>query len=95
MGKQIDERNFILQLLVADTGIGISPDKQNLIYEKFYRLHPANQNKYKGAGLGLHIVKQLVEELEGEIDVISSPETGTTFICTLPFKRPLLDEIVD
>lgn len=95
MGKQIDERNFILQLFVADTGIGISPDKQKLIYEKFYRLHPANQNKYKGAGLGLHIVKQLIEDLEGEIDVISSPETGTTFICTLPFKRPLLDEVVD
>ncbi|KTD35744.1 sensory histidine-kinase / response regulator [Legionella nautarum] len=95
LGKQLDEKNFILQLLIADTGIGISSDKQNLIYEKFYRLHPANQNKYKGAGLGLNIVKQLIEDLEGEIDVISSPDKGTTFICTLPFKRPLLDELVN
>ena len=93
MAKQVDERNLILQLIISDSGIGISPEKQTLIYEKFYRLHPANQNKYKGAGLGLHIVKQLIDDLEGEIDVISTPEKGTTFICTLPFKRPLLDSL--
>ena len=67
-----NDRNFIIQIVVSDTGIGIAEDKQQLIYEKFYREHPANQNKYSGAGLGLHIVKQLIEDLSGEIEVVSA-----------------------
>lgn len=86
-------KEFILQLIVQDTGIGIEEDKQDYIYEKFYRLSPANQNKYKGAGLGLYVVKKIITELNGEIDVISSKNKGTMFICTLPFTRPLLDQI--
>jgi two-component system aerobic respiration control sensor histidine kinase ArcB len=95
LGKIIDDKNLILQLIVIDTGIGISLEKQSLIYEKFYRIHPANQNKYSGAGLGLHIVKQLMTDLEGEIELSSTPGKGTTFVCTIPFKRPLLDTIID
>ncbi|BCA94851.1 hypothetical protein TUM19329_12120 [Legionella antarctica] len=95
LGRVVDDRHLILQLIVNDTGIGISPEKQSLIYEKFYRIHPANQNKYSGAGLGLHIVKQLMTDLEGEIELTSTPGKGTTFVCTLPFKRPLLDTIID
>ena len=95
LGKVIDDKNYILQLIVIDTGIGIPPEKQTLIYEKFYRIHPANQNKYLGAGLGLHVVKQLMADLDGEIELASIPEKGTTFICTIPFKRPLLDSIID
>ncbi|MCX7114748.1 MAG: HAMP domain-containing sensor histidine kinase [Gammaproteobacteria bacterium] len=95
LAKKIDDRHYILQLIVSDTGIGIPQDKQQLIYEKFYREHPANQNKYTGAGLGLYIVKELVDELEGEIEVVSSPGKGARFICTLPLTRPLIDEIND
>jgi two-component system aerobic respiration control sensor histidine kinase ArcB len=95
LGKHLDEKNLILQLIITDTGIGISPDVQPLIYEKFYRVYPANQNKYLGAGLGLHVVKELITDLEGEIDVTSTPNKGTTFVCTLPFKRPLLDNIIN
>lgn len=91
--KQVDKK-LILRLIVADTGIGIAQEKQELIYEKFYRVYPANQNKYSGAGLGLYIVKQLLDELEGEIDVISYPDKGSTFICSLPLKRPLSDELI-
>lgn len=92
-GKKLNDKEFILQLIVQDTGIGIEEDKQDYIYEKFYRLSPANQNKYKGAGLGLYVVKKIITELNGEIDVISSKNKGTMFICTLPFTRPLLDQI--
>ena len=95
LAKVIDAKNMILQLIVTDTGIGIPPEKQTLIYEKFYRVYPANQNKYLGAGLGLPLVKQLMTDLEGEIEMQSSPETGTVFVCTIPFKRPLVDEILD
>lgn len=95
LAKNIDEKQVIVQLIVTDTGIGISEEKQSFIYEKFYRAHPANQNTYLGAGLGLYIVKQLMEDLEGEIDLISALNKGTSFICTLPLKRPLVDEIVE
>ncbi len=93
-GKKIDEKNLILQLIISDSGIGISSQNQLLIYEKFFRVHPANQNKYLGAGLGLHVVKELINDLDGEIEVISAVNKGTTFICTLPLKRPLIDDIL-
>ena len=88
-----NDRNFIVQIIVSDTGIGIAEDKQQLIYEKFYREYPANQNKYGGAGLGLHIVKQLIEDLSGEIEVVSAKGKGSIFTCTLPLKRPLVDKM--
>lgn len=86
-----DNRKFIIQIIVSDTGIGIAEDKQQLIYEKFYREYPANQNKYGGAGLGLHMVKQLIEDLSGEIEVVSEKGEGSVFTCTLPLKRPLVE----
>lgn len=95
LAKQIDEKNLILQIIITDTGIGIAEEKQQYIYEKFYRLHPANQNKYTGAGLGLYVVKQIIEDLGGEIEVKSQSGKGSTFVCTLPLKRPLLDEMIE
>ncbi len=91
VAKNIDKKNLILQLIVTDTGIGIAPEHQEMVYEKFYRVSPANHNKYQGAGLGLYIIKQLLEELEGEIELVSKIGKGSRFICTLPFKRPFLD----
>lgn len=95
LAKTIDPKNLVVQLIVIDTGIGIPPEKQSLIFEKFYRVSPANQNKYLGAGLGLPLIKQLMTDLEGEIELRSSPETGTIFVCSIPLKRPLTDEILD
>lgn len=91
--KQIQDRQVILKICVADTGIGIPLDKQNAIYEKFNRLSPANKRFYKGFGLGLTIVKQLIEELNGEIEVNSEVNKGTCFTCFLPMKLPLMNEI--
>jgi PAS domain S-box-containing protein len=88
-----ENKNVILQIAIQDSGIGMPEEKQNIIYEKFSRLHPSNRGIYKGSGLGLPTVKQLVEELDGEIDLESKPGKGTTFVLTLPFKLPLLDEI--
>ncbi|PJE10731.1 MAG: hypothetical protein CK430_09810 [Legionella sp.] len=92
---RVQKKLCVVQLIVRDTGIGITEDKQAYIYQKFYRLHPANQNRYKGAGLGLYIVKELLDDLDGEIEVESAPGKGSIFICTLPLKRPLLDDFVD
>lgn len=91
LAKKVDEKSYIVQIIVEDTGIGITENQQQYVYEKFFRVHPANHNTYKGAGLGLYTVKQIVDELEGEVEVHSTPEKGTTFICTLPLKKSLLD----
>lgn len=89
-----DEKSLIVRIMVEDTGIGIAADKIDFIYERFARLTPSNQGMYKGSGLGLTIVKQLIEELGAEIDVKSSEHIGTTFTCTLAFKQPLIAEII-
>ncbi len=91
--KMLDKRNVIIQFIVKDSGIGIPPDKQDMIYEKFSRIEPSNEGRYKGIGLGLRIVKQFLEEMDGEIAVTSQPAVGSEFICTIPFKLPLLDEL--
>lgn len=94
IAKQLDEKNIILRAAVQDTGIGIPQDKQAYIYEKFSRLTPSNKGAYGGSGLGLGIVKRLVAELDGEIDLSSSQDKGTLFICTIPFKLPLVSEVL-
>jgi PAS domain S-box-containing protein len=91
LAKTINKKNILLKFIIKDTGIGIPQDKQQIIYERFSRLHPSNTNMYKGSGLGLSIVKQFINELEGEINVESNMNQGTTFECILPFEIPLLD----
>lgn len=93
--KKFKNKNIVVRLIVEDTGIGIPADKQNFIYEKFTRGTPANQGIYKGSGLGLRVVKQLIEEINGEIDVKSELGKGTTFTCTIPLKLPLVDDVTE
>lgn len=90
--KIIKPRTIILCFTIKDTGIGIPKEKSNMIYEKFSKLTLSNTGHYKGLGLGLHIVKQFVDELDGDIEVTSEVGKGSVFTCTLPFKLPLLDE---
>jgi len=92
VAKKIDDTHLILKIYIEDTGIGIPKDKQTIIYEKFNRLSPSDQSFYKGSGLGLTLVKQFIEELEGEIDIHSAPNEGTTFACTIPMQLPLLGD---
>lgn len=84
----------LIQFIIADTGIGISKEQHDFIFEKFSKLSPSSKGKYRGLGLGLRVVKQFVYEMEGEIDLKSKPNQGTTFACTIPFKLPLTEEHV-
>lgn len=70
---------------ISDTGIGIPENKIAIIFEKFTRLNPSNQNLYKGTGLGLSYVKKFVDDLNGKIKVESKVGLGTKFTITLPF----------
>jgi two-component system, OmpR family, aerobic respiration control sensor histidine kinase ArcB len=76
----------LIRIQVQDTGIGIPQDKQAVIFTRFSRLHPAYQGVYPGAGLGLALVKRFITELEGEIEVRSEENKGSTFSCLIPVK---------
>ena len=69
---------------VADTGYGISRDAQGKMFEKFYRIKTKQTAEIQGTGLGLFIVKQLVEKMNGTIWLESEEGKGTTFSFSLP-----------
>ena len=72
---------------VADTGIGISPDKQSLIFESFYQVESSTTRKFGGSGLGLTICKRLVGIMGGSIWVESTLDKGSTFKFMLPLSK--------
>jgi two-component system, sensor histidine kinase and response regulator len=75
-----------LRLAVRDTGIGIPPDKQTFIFDRFTQINPSASRKPGGVGLGLAICKKLVERMGGRIRVDSREGQGSTFIVTLPLR---------
>ncbi len=81
--RQSSER-ILLALQVQDTGIGISPAGQSLLFEEFTQVDGSNKRRHGGTGLGLAITRRLVEEMGGEIEVTSEPGSGTSFRVTLP-----------
>lgn len=91
LAKRINSRQIVLQFTVQDTGIGIPQERQEVIFEKFNKLVLSNTGRYKGIGVGLRVVKQFVEELDGDFELESEVGVGTKFTCFIPFKLPLLD----
>lgn len=84
-----------IKISIIDTGIGIPKDKQAVIFDEFTRLTPSYEGIYKGTGLGLYIVKQFIEAMDGEVYVESEEGKGSAFTCVIPFKVPLLQEDAD
>ncbi len=75
-----------LSFYVKDTGIGILPGKQKLLFQRFSQVDPSTTRKYGGTGLGLAISKNLSELLGGSIGMDSNPGKGSLFYFNLPFK---------
>jgi len=80
-------KDNLLEFFVKDTGIGISPEHQEKIFDRFYQVDSAVSRKYSGTGLGLSICKAYIELMGGVIHVDSRPDEGTIFTFTLPLVK--------
>ncbi|HCE6135877.1 TPA: PAS domain-containing protein [Legionella pneumophila] len=85
-------REIIIKLIIQDSGMGIPKDKQQEIFLHFKRLTPSYKGIYKGAGLGLSVIKQFIDDLDGEIYVDSALQQGSTFTCVIPLKVSLIED---
>jgi PAS domain S-box-containing protein len=72
----------LYELSVADTGIGIEPDKQSELFERFTQAEASHDRRFGGTGLGLAICKALVERMGGKVSLASAPGRGSTFRAT-------------
>ncbi len=86
-----DEEKATIEFSVTDTGIGITENKLEKIFENFQQASSGTSRLFGGTGLGLAIVKQLVEPQGGTISVISKVDEGSTFSFTLTFQKTKIE----
>lgn len=90
LGIDEQDRKVRVLLIVQDTGIGIPREQQVRIFEAFTQVDSSSTRKYAGTGLGLGIVKQLVNLMNGAVRLESEIGKGTSIFCELEFEQPAL-----
>jgi DNA-binding response OmpR family regulator len=75
-------------LAVSDTGIGIPPNQQERIFDRFHQVDDRSTRAYSGTGIGLALVRELANWLGGRVTVVSQPDQGSTFTVELPLTVP-------
>jgi signal transduction histidine kinase len=83
----LEKHNGSAEIVVRDTGIGLSERDQQRVFDRFYRVDKARSRALGGAGLGLSIVRTIVEAHGGDITIESATDQGTTFTVSLPLKN--------
>lgn len=90
-----DKESNMIIIEVSDTGLGIPKDKHKLIFERFGQVDSNLSRQAEGTGIGLSLVKKLVDALNGKIALVSEPGQGSTFKISLPFNQDVDDEKSD
>ena len=84
---RLQENGLFVKLIVSDDGIGMTPDEQDRAFDEFFRAKNQHTIEVPGTGLGLSLVKRLVESHEGTVMVRSDGESGSTFTVSLPIAE--------
>ena len=82
VGASTDAKGF--RLWVSDRGVGVDESEQAAIFERFHQVDQSATRRFGGVGLGLYLSRGLVQELDGKIEVTSTPGEGSTFTIVLP-----------
>ena len=80
---RLSEKDDSVLVAVEDHGIGIAKENMPRIFDRFYHLEKHEDNLFGGIGLGLAIIRQVIEQHQGRLDVDSEPNKGSTFTMTL------------
>lgn len=89
---KVEYRGAVVRVGVSDQGIGIAPDALSHIWERFYQADASSSRRFAGSGLGLTIVKRIVEAHGGEVGVTSKLGQGSTFTFTLRAHQSTVDQ---
>lgn len=93
-GRALSDGRWWLNIFVQDTGVGITPDRQARIFERFEQAQDGQKNTVRGSGLGLAICRELTELFGGEISVKSKPGEGALFCVALPLEAVEEEEVL-
>jgi signal transduction histidine kinase/CheY-like chemotaxis protein/HPt (histidine-containing phosphotransfer) domain-containing protein len=91
--REMTETTARIRIRIKDTGIGIAPEKQRTVFERFQQAEAATTRRFGGTGLGLSIVKQLVDMQQGYIHLESEVGKGSEFFVELEYKLPDLAQL--
>lgn len=90
ISQVLEDNQYWAQVEVTDTGIGISPENQDIIWEEFRQVSEGRNRGFEGTGLGLTITRKFIERLHGTIILESEADKGSTFRVRIPIKQRIL-----